>query len=83
MKRTVDRIGLPKYSSSMEELLAIDDPNIFCFTQAMDIDSINAETRNVHYTAHQFWEQESPRKLLMDTVKRLSVNEKAYQHIHK
>ena len=47
----------------------------------MDIDSINAETGSIRFTAHQFWEQEGPRKLLMDTHKRLSVNEKAYQRV--
>ena len=56
MNRTLDNIGLPKYPSSMEELLAIDDPNI-------------------HYTAHQFWEQDGPRNLLLDMVKKLSGNE--------
>ena len=38
----------------MEEVLAIDDPNIFCFIRAMDIDSINAETRIIHSTAHHY-----------------------------
>ena len=83
MNRTEDSIGLPNYPSSMEEFLAIDNPNIFRYIRAMDIDSINAETGSIHYKAHQFWEQEGPRKLLMGTVKRLSVNEKAYQHIPK
>ena len=46
----------------------------------MDIAAINPETVNIHYTAHQFWEQAGPKKLLMDTVKRLSVNDKAYMH---
>ena len=36
---------------------------------------------NIHYTAHQFWEQAGPRKLLLDVVKRLSVNESAFQKI--
>ena len=31
INRTVDNIRLPKYPSSMEELLAIDDPNKFSF----------------------------------------------------
>ena len=53
MKRAVDDIGLPKYPRSMEELLAIDDSNKFCFARAMDIDSINVETVTIHYTAHQ------------------------------
>ena len=65
----------------MEKLLAIDDPNIFCYIRVMDTDAINAETLSIHYTAHQFWEQECPRKMLMDTVKRLSVNENAYRRI--
>ena len=47
-------IGLPKYPSSMEELLAIDDPNQFCFARAMGVESTNGETVNIHYTAHQF-----------------------------
>ena len=54
----------------MEELLAIDDPSKFSFARAMDIESINAETVNIHYTAHKFWEQNGPRKLLLDIVKR-------------
>ena len=66
----------------MEELFAIDDPNKFCFARAaMDIDSINVETVNIHYTAHQFWEQDAPRQLLLETVKRRSINDKAYQRI--
>ena len=44
----------------------------------MDIVSINAETVNIHYTAHQFWEQAGPGKLLLDVVKSLSVNESAF-----
>ena len=44
----------------------------------MDIDAINSETIDIYYIAHQFWEQDGPKKLLMDTVKRLSVNDKAY-----
>ena len=47
----------------------------------MDIDAMNAETGSIHHTAHQFWEQEGLRKLFMDTVKRLSANEKAYRCI--
>ena len=77
MNRTVDNIYLPKYPSLMEELLAIDDPNKFCFARAMNIDSINADTVNIHYTAHQFWEQDGSRQQLFETVTRLSVNEKS------
>ena len=78
MNRTVENIGLRKYPSSIKELLAFDDPNTFNFVRAMDIAAINSETINIHYTAHQFWEKDGPKKLLMDTVKRLSINEKAY-----
>ena len=81
MNRTLDNIGVPKYPSSMEELPAIDDLNKFCFARSMDIESINDETFNIHYTAHQFWEQAGPRKLLLDVIKRLSVNESAFQNI--
>ena len=43
MNRSLENIGLPKYASSMEELLASDGTNIFCFIRAMNIDSINVE----------------------------------------
>ena len=68
MNCTVDNIQLPKYPSTLDKLLAIDDPTNFCFTRGMDIDSIYAETANIHYTAHQFWEQDAPRQLLLETV---------------
>ena len=44
----------------------------------MDIDSINSETVNIHYTAHQFWEQKGPRTLLMDVANKLSFNPEGY-----
>ena len=81
MNRKVDNIHLPKYPSSMEELLANDDPNKFCFARAMDIDSINAETVNIHYAANQFWEQDGPGQLILETVKTILVNEKAYHRV--
>ena len=56
MNRTYDNIGLSKYPSTKEELLNISDASNFCFIQAMDIDANNAETSNIHYTKHQFWD---------------------------
>ena len=53
---------------------------MICFARAMDIESINAETVNINYTAHQFWERNGSRKMLLDMVKKLSVNEGAYQN---
>ena len=72
INRSLDNIGLPRYPSLMEELLENDDSSKFCFIRAMDIESINAETADIHSTAHQLWEQDGPRKLLLDIVKRLS-----------
>ena len=79
VNRTVDNIGAPKSPSSIGELLAVHDPITFHYVQAMDIESINAETVDIHYTAYQFGNKRGPKKLLMDTVKRISINEKAYQ----
>ena len=70
MNRTLENIRLPKYPTTLEELLRINNPNEFCFVQAMTIDAINSETVNIHYTAHQFWEQEGPRSLLLEIVKK-------------
>ena len=45
----------------------------------MDMDSINTETLNIHYTAHQFWEQEGPLKMLMRVVEKMSfLNPEVY-----
>ena len=44
MNRTYNNTGLPKYPSTKEDLLNIRDPSNFCFSEAMDIDAINAET---------------------------------------
>ena len=41
MNRTIDNIGLPKYPSTIEELLKFDGPNIFNFVQAIDIAARN------------------------------------------
>ena len=71
----LDNIGLPKYPSLMEKLLALDDPNISCYTWGM------VSMLKLGISKLKFWEQEGPRKLLTDTVKRLSVNEKVYQHV--
>ena len=54
MNRTVENIGLPKYPWSIEELLVFDNPNTFNFVRVMDIDAINSETINIHFTARQF-----------------------------
>ena len=58
VNRTLENICLLKYPTTLEELLRINDPNKFCFVQAMDIEAVNSETVNIHYTAHQSWEQE-------------------------
>ena len=59
MNRTADTINLPTYHSSVEDLLKYSESSNLCFYtgMAMDIDAINSETTNIHYTAHQFWEQ--------------------------
>ena len=69
MKRTVDNITLPVFLSTVEGLLCNNNSSNFCFMQALEIDSINSETNNIHYTAHQFWEQDGPRGVLMEIVK--------------
>ena len=46
----------------------------------MDMESINSETLNIHYTAHQVWEQEGPLKMLMKVVGHLSFNPEAYNN---
>ena len=66
MNRALENILFTKYPATLEELIRIYDLNEFCCVQAMDIHAINSETVNIHYTAHQFWEQEGPRSLLID-----------------
>ena len=44
--------------------------------------AINSETCNIHYTANHFWEQQDPTTLLLDIVKKLSVNKAGYDRIH-
>ena len=64
------------HTYTKEDLLNMSDPSKNkCFIQAMDIDTINAETSNMHYTAYQFLEQEGPKTLLLDIVKKLSVKQ--------
>ena len=75
--RNVEKIQLPVFPKSMEELLDIKDASNFCFIQSIDR-LINAETLNIHFTAHQFWEQDGPKKMLMKTVEKLSFNPEAY-----
>ena len=48
----------------------------------MDTEAINTETSNIHYTAHQFWEQEGPKAMLLEVIKKLSVNAPAHNIIH-
>ena len=55
MNRTVDNIHLPVFPKSVAQLLEIKEASNFCFVRFMDIHYINAETVNIHYTAHQFW----------------------------
>ena len=78
MKRTVDNIQLPMFPTSVTELLDIKKPPNSCFIRAMDIDSINVETMNFHYTVHQFWEQEGPLQMLWRFFEPLSLTPKAY-----
>ena len=47
MNRTVRNIQLPKFPKSVADLFYIKEASNFCFIQSMDIDSINAETRNI------------------------------------
>ena len=78
MNRIYEKIGLSTYPSTKEYLLAISDATVLCFIQAMDIHAINSETANIHYIAHQFWEQEGPRTLLMNIIEKLSFNLEDY-----
>ena len=54
------------------------DASNVCFIRSRDTDSINSETFSIHYTAHQFWEQDGPKKALMKAVEKLSYNPEAY-----
>ena len=53
MTRNVDNIQLPVFPKSVAELLDVKDARNFCFIESMHIDSINAETLNIHFTVHQ------------------------------
>ena len=61
-----------------EELLDFIEASNFCFIQSMGIDSINAEALNIHFTTHQFLEEESSLKMLMKAVEKLLFNPEAY-----
>ena len=78
MSRNCDKTGLPKYPSTMEELLNITN---FCFIQAMDIESINSETVNTYYTAHQFWECSGRSQSAVVRHCKEAVNDSAYLRV--
>ena len=78
MTRNINNIQFPVFPKSVAELLEINDSSNFCFIRSMGTDSIDSETRSIHYTAHQFWEQDEPKKALMKAVEKLSYNPEAY-----
>ena len=78
MNRTLANINLPIFPGSVEDLLKKRESSNFRFIQAMDINTINSETVNAHYTAHQCRKQEGPRTLLMSVVEKLSFNPEGY-----
>ena len=41
----------------------------------MDLDSINKKTVNIHFTAHQFWDEEGTTTLLMSVIEKLLFNQ--------
>ena len=51
---TVITINLPMFPGCVEDLLKCSKSSNFCFNQAIDLESINSETVNIHYSAHQF-----------------------------
>ena len=65
ISQTTDNIDLAVSLSSVEGLLELGKPSNFSFIQALNITLINAETANIHDTAHQFWEQKGPRAMIM------------------
>ena len=62
MIRTAENIGLPTYSASTDELLKILDSSNFNVIQAMYRAFIDAETINMHYSAHQSWSKKGLKK---------------------
>ena len=53
MIHTVKNIGLPVYPLTVEDLPKIMGSRNFNFIQALDIESINAETATISYSASQ------------------------------
>ena len=55
-----------------------DSKNQFNFFKSLDIANINSEVENLHPNIHEFWENVNVKEELMNYLKDVSRNKKAY-----